>query len=367
MIQKMLIALAGVLLLALCALGISAFAYSREMAIDTSRGVQEAGYVRIGGIDQWVQIRGDDRTNPVLLILNGGPGFSTISSTRLFRDWEKHFTIVMWDQRGEGRTFQKTGAEGSGEMSIPRMTTDGIELSEYLRKRLKKDKIVALGFSWGSILGVGMVQQRPDLFHAYVGTGQVTDEQAMMAASYPLVLAKARSTGNQAAVEDLEAAGPPPWNPLGKALAWLIWSNAFDPGEIEWPRTVGSPAALIRRGLEQRKEAAGTLFSQQTMAGALLTASVLPYGKDFKVPVVFIQGSEDLAVVTGLVREYSDSIAAPQKEYVSLDGQGHSAMFRDPERFLSALIENVRPLALESHAVTGFWLGHHAAYGGLPT
>jgi len=344
-IRKLLIGLGAVLLLIGGVLAASAFAYSRFMTIDAGRGVNEAGYVRLGGIEQWVQIRGEDRDNPVLLILNGGPGYSTISSTPLFREWERQFTVVMWDQRGEGRTFLRAGAEGSGELSVDRMIADGIELTDHLRRRLGKQKIVALGFSWGSILGVGMVSKRPDLFHAYVGTGQITDEQAMMVASYPLVLAKARKAGNQAATNDLEAAGPPPWDPLQKSLAWLIWSNAFDPGEIRWPGGIFRPWARIRLAMEERKEGPGQLFSQQSLAPVLLTASILEH-RVFELPVVFIQGSDDLAVVTPLVKEYADSISAPTKRYVELEGQGHAAMFRAPGRFLAGLLEHVRPLAL---------------------
>lgn len=345
-LRKLLIAFGGFILVAGCVLGVSAFVYSHEMAIDTSKGIDEASFVRIGGIDQWVQIRGDDRNNPVLLILNGGPGFSTISATPLFRKWEKHFTVVMWDQRGEGRTFLKSGAGGSGEMTIERMTADGNEVSEYLRQHLKKEKIIALGFSWGSILGIGMVQRRPELFYAYVGTGQVTDERAMMRASYPLLLEKLRAAGNKQAVKDLEAAGPPPWNPLEKALAWLIWSNAADPGEVKWPRTLGLPWALIERDWQQRKESSGMAFTQQAMVQILLTASIRPYGNDFKLPVIFIQGSEDLAVVTPLVKAYAGQITAPSKDYVELKGQGHAAMFRDRDEFLQTLIEHVRPIAM---------------------
>src|SRR3954463_4840927 len=99
----------GALLLIVAAvLAFGAWQYNRQMAINTPNGINEAGYVRIGGIDQWVQIRGQDRGNPVLLWLNGGPGGSTIQMTYFFRDWEKHFTLVMWDQRGEGKTFARS-------------------------------------------------------------------------------------------------------------------------------------------------------------------------------------------------------------------------------------------------------------------
>jgi pimeloyl-ACP methyl ester carboxylesterase len=230
-------------------------------------------------------------------------------------------------------------------MTLERMTEDGIELAEHLRHRLHKDKIVLLGHSWGSVLGVSMVKRRPDLFAVYVGTGQVTNEAAMMASSWPMVLARARALGNQAAVNQLTAVGPPPWVPLEKSLAWLIWSNELDPGELKWPTTAALPWARFESWLAHRKELAGADYSQRAMYRTLLQTDVLSLGYEFDVPVVFIQGSEDLAVVTSLTKDYFDKIAAPRKDFVLLRNAGHMAMFRERDAFLAALVEHVRPLA----------------------
>ena len=134
-------------------------------------------------------------TNPVLLLLHGGPGDATNPwGYAGFRSWMKRFTVVQWDQRGSGRTLGRNGAALAPTITIDRMTQDGIELAELLRKTLQKDKIVLVGHSWGSTLGVFMAKARPDLFYAFVGTGQVADPGRNYAVAYDELLKKAQAT-----------------------------------------------------------------------------------------------------------------------------------------------------------------------------
>src|SRR5690242_9994177 len=80
-------------------------ANARRLAITTPNGIDESGYVRIGGIGQWISVRGEDRDNPVIVELHGGPGASNHIFIPRTREWERHFTIVRWDMRGSGLTF----------------------------------------------------------------------------------------------------------------------------------------------------------------------------------------------------------------------------------------------------------------------
>jgi predicted alpha/beta-fold hydrolase len=150
---------------------------ARALAIQSPNGVQEGMYVKIGGVDQWIQIRGEDRGNPVILFVHDGPGGSTIPISSGWQPWEKYFTIVQWDQRGAGRTFRMSGESIATTMTLSQMTQDGVEVAEYLRAHLHKDRIVLIGHSWGSFLGIHIVKQRPDLFLGFVGTGQVVGKQ----------------------------------------------------------------------------------------------------------------------------------------------------------------------------------------------
>ena len=148
---------------------------AQALVINTPNGIVEERFVRVGGIDQWIQIRGEDRDNPVLLVLHGGPGWPNAVFTLPLRPWERHFTVVQWDHRGAGKTLGRIGKVGSGEMSFNRRVADAIELVDFLRNYLRKDKVILLAESMGTLTGLPLVKQRPDLFYALVVTDLYVD------------------------------------------------------------------------------------------------------------------------------------------------------------------------------------------------
>ncbi len=355
-LKRIALLLAGLLALAAACLGFCALSYWNDMRIEGPRGISEAGYVRIGGIDQWVQIRGDDRDNPVLLWLNGGPGFTTIEQAYLFRAWERRYTVVMWDQRGEGKTFERSGTSVKDTMTLAQFTKDGIELAEYLAHRLQQRKIILLGHSFGSLLGVHIVHARPDLFCVYVGTGQLVNEQRTALASYPLLLERARVRGNRRAEQDLLAAGPPPYSEdVRQWIPLASWAEALDPAPREDEPPSASRIWFKLRGLLRLGEIAPGItpavqFSMSALWPDVVKDDLPSLGLRFDVPVVFIQGTEDITTVSALAREYFERIVAPSKRFVTLAGVGHLAIFTDRVTFLRALDEHVRPLAITDQA-----------------
>ena len=300
-----------------------------------ARGIHEARYVPIGGIEQWVQIRGDHRFNPVLLWLSGGPGASTIPSTSAYRSWEKVFTVVMWDEPGEGKTFELSGKSVAAAMTIHRMTDDGIKVAEFVCRRLHKRKIVLLGHSWGSILGIHMIRRRPDLFSAYVGTGQVVVLERNAEAAYPLLIQRAKEVHNAVAETQLEDVGPPPYPDSPKKWVWVKWANVLDPGQ-KGGGGVGQPAYIMQ----------GAMWSEGLMWNSILHDNLPALGTSFRVPIFFIQGAEDRLTVTKLARAYFDEIHAPEKQFIVLPNVGHLAIFTARDAFLRVLVARVLPVAL---------------------
>src|SRR5215471_4004910 len=267
---------------------------AREYAMSSANGIDEGSYVTIGGIEQWITIRGEDRSNPVLLFLHGGPGDVTNPwSFAFFAPWEKYFTVVQWDQRGAGRTLRKTGEAVASTMTVARMTQDGIELAEYLRKHLGKDKIIVVGHSFGTILELGMVRAKPELFYAYVGTGQVADGTKNYSAAYDAVLQKAQSTGNQQAIEELKRVGPPPYKSGEGYGVQRKWSNKFE-GSYEFLYGTTGLALVAPGGSVQDLN---DDFDGQILADVLVpqikSQGPKELGLEFSLPMFVFEGEED--------------------------------------------------------------------------
>lgn len=322
---------------------------AQALTIRVPNGINETMYVKIGGIDQFMQIRGEDRNNPVLLVLHGGPGGSLWPLAMLFLPWEKYFTIVQWDQRGTGRTFERTHPP-DGTMTIARMEKDGIEVTEFLRSHLNKEKIAVLGFSFGSILGIRMIRTRPDLYSAYVGTGQVVNLLKGYEIGYPYLLERARGAKDEEAVRELEGIAPFPTSDVARGAYRIFhkWLPVYeDDPDRRFEAQRGTLAMLSRLSPEAtlsdvRAELAGLEFSRTALATEEITTTDLPaLGLDFSIPIVFIEGEDDIITPPALSKPYLTSVSAPQKEFVSIPG-GHFAFLSDPDRFLKELMIHVR-------------------------
>ena len=168
--------------------------------------IEEAAFITIGGIEQWVTIRGDNGRNPLLLLVHGGPADVQSPLVSTYAPYEKDFVLVQWDQRGAGRTYAKNGAAG---VSAARIIADGIDLAERLRKRFPTQKLYLFGHSWGSVVATEMAQRRPDLLAAYVGTGQVASWAGQVQFQFDFLKQRYKEKGDTAALAALEAIGKP--------------------------------------------------------------------------------------------------------------------------------------------------------------
>jgi proline iminopeptidase len=295
-----------------------------------------------------VMIRGRSVENPLLVILHGGPGSSETAFFRSFNtSLEDAFTVVYWDQRGAGRSYNN--AIPAGSMSFDRFVADLNELIDGLLARFGKRRVVILGHSWGSALGVVYASRFPDKVAAYVGVGQVADMAASEAASYAFALAKAEDRGHRKAIKQLRAIGPPPhtMKAIGTERRWLMaMGGAFGPNlsfaRLVW-RALTSPEASV---LDLIRLVQGSRFSLRLLWPELLASNVQRDFRRFSMPVFFLLGRLDMQVVSSVAATYFDVIEAPHKELLWFEHSGHMAPFEEPELFNRVMVETVRPFAI---------------------
>ena len=345
-------AVAVILVLILAALGYRAWRQhenSVALAIDPKTGIEETMFVSLGGVPQWIQIRGDDRKNPVLLFVHGGPGSPVSPVSSLLRPWEKYFTVVMWDQRDAGKTFVRNGADR--EMSLPRVTADGIELAQFLCRHLAKRKVIVLGHSWGTMVGLGMIVQRPDLFSAYVGTGQVVSIAEKEPIDYARTMARLRAAHDEDGIRTLSASGAPPYPSEIQMRVERQMSERTDiPAERNILRNM-IPVGLaapdwslwdIYWSLQASDYAEDATFAADASYDARKFAT------DIRIPFFIINGALDHVTPTDLAKPYFDKMRAPLKQFVVLSGAGHSAVLTEPDVFLHELVTRVRPVVMSA-------------------
>lgn len=323
---------------------------AQQFAINPAKGIDESAYVTLGGIAQWITIRGQNRDNPVLLLVHGGPGDVTTNWTfALFAPWLDHFTLVQWDERGAGRTLKKSGPAIADTITLDRLTQDGVELADYLRKHLKKDKIFIVCHSFGSILGLLMARAKPECFHAYVGTGQVGDSTRNYSVAYDALLAKARSLGNQSAIDDLTRVGPPPYKSGEGFQAQRRWANSFEGADLFLMSTFGYGLVAPGYSVEDINDSGdGQILSAEQLVPQTKSLTPRDLGLKFAIPIFVIQGAEDFNTPAALAKNYLESLEAPHKEFIPIPDAGHFAVFMRPKQFLAELLKHVAPLATSS-------------------
>ena len=324
---------------------------TNTIATKNSQPLEEGTFVKINGIPQWLTIRGSDYRNPALLILSGA-GSALSRMAPFFAPWEQEFTLVQWDQPGAGATHGKNGEGETDPLTLDRITADAITVAEFVRQRLRPEKIAVLGISGGSIIGLKALKQRPELLSAYVGTGQGVNWLRQEQIGYIMVLEQARAAGDQGAIAELEMIGAPPYKDAAtdaiksKYCGRLTPTEqaflaSLDPAIMAAVRTPPAGASWVAQGLAVVDPRATAMAAYEKLRGEILDFDAYQMSMSFDVPMFFFQGDRDAYTVTSEVEAYAAKIQAPQKLFVHIPGGGHSAFFlRDV--FLGLLTNHVR-------------------------
>ncbi|MFE7632034.1 alpha/beta fold hydrolase [Kocuria sp. NPDC057446] len=307
--------------------------------------VAELTTVAIGGHEQSIMIRGHDRDNPVLLFLEGGPGGTALGAMRASgQGLEEDFVVAVWDQRGTGKSL--SALEPTATMTVEQMVADTVAVADHLRNRFGQEKIYLVGSSWGTTLGVLAVQQAPEKFHAYVGSGQMVDQQETDRRMYAETLAWAERTGETDFAQRLRDNGPPPYTDM------LAYPDALstNPEYRDFPHGDDfDPASQYPVSLFVEEY---TLTEQVRAMGGIIDTFAVLYPQlqdiDFRrdvpelgVPVYVVEGAHESPGRSDLAVEWFEDLDAPDKELVVLDRSGHTPHLDQPSRFHDVMIDTV--------------------------
>jgi pimeloyl-ACP methyl ester carboxylesterase len=311
----------------------------------TKMAVDSLEAIRAGGTTQWIRIRGADASNPVLLLIQQGPGLPMINEARRFEHLlglEQVFTVVYWDQRGCGRSLR--GRAGRTGVSMDLMVADTVSLLEYLRNRFGGKTNIA-GFSFGAALAALAAAQRPDLAATLVATGMDIDGAAAASGAYEFALRIARQRGNRRATRQLEAIGPPPHLTSKQFGTRVRWASNF--GGVTLNQTYASLArGLVSSLVRCADYSAGDVI--RTIRGVTATqAALLPdlAAMDLTrtlpridVPVVMVQGRHDQVAPGESAQQYASSLQAPRKQLIWFENSAHTPHLDEPARFREVLL-----------------------------
>lgn len=307
--------------------------------------IAELTTVDINGHDLAMMIRGHSIDNPVLLFLAGGPGGSELGSMRNhLPGLEEHFTVVTWDQRGAGKSYSEL--DPTETITLDGYIDDTIDVTNYLRERLGQDEIYVLGQSWGTTLGVFAVQQHPELYRAFIGTGQMVSQLATDTTFYRDTLEWATANDNSDLVNELEAIGPPPYDEMLNYETALAHEQDVYPYD-HTPNDEGQGQMSENLIADEY-----TLVDEVHILGAFMDtfAALYPQLQDidfratateFEVPMFFVQGAHEADGRADVFAEWYPMIDAPITDLAVLDTSGHRPLFEQPDQFVDYVVDTV--------------------------
>ena len=343
MIAILLLAAAVVLLVAIRA--VWQHRAAERIRISSPNGIDSLEKLRLGGVDQWIQIRGQDRTKPVLLFLHGGPGFPQMPFSHLDAELEKDFIVVHWDQRGAGKSYSWSIPEES--MRVAQFVSDTRELAQILLKRFNTQKCFLVAHSWGSLVGALTVARHPELFHAYVSIGQLAGLPETQQVRYEFALDSAQKDNNEKAVVELNRIGRPPHQSFDSCKVMEKWISHYSKEE----HRPLPPSRFLRLAFSSpayswfdlAKIPFGFKYSFKHLWREIFyDENLFKEAPRIEVPVYLLVGRHDWVVTADVAQRYFEAVDAPRgKQLVWFEESAHWPHFAESQKYRDVLANTV--------------------------
>ncbi len=300
----------------------------------------------IGGMQQYATLRGVDKSKPVLLYLHGGPGFPEVALAKEYSQFlEENFVVVHWEQRGAGKSYHD-----NANPSVEQLIEDTKELSILLAKEFNQEKIHLLGHSWGTFLGMLTLHRYPELFHTYIGIGQVCNQYKAEEISLAWIKEQAIKRGKKREIKRVATFTLPQKDaPISSWKSYMNKQRAFviHYGGSTYEKT--NSIKIIKDLLfateytlsEKIKFIKGIGASFDALWLDVVAVDLGETIDKVDVPIYIFQGKHDYQTATSVAKEFFDHIEAPSKKFYLFEHAAHSPHFEEVEKFNAILKEEI--------------------------
>lgn len=342
---------AGILLLLILILLFYRFYLRYSTKIDTINGISSLEEITLGDLKQWIFIRGTDQKNPIMIFLHGGPGEPALgmsSSRKLDAELIKHYTVVHWDQRGAGKTYNSQIPVDS--MTLDRLVEDCNELIDYLRNRFQTQKVFIVAHSSGTLIGIKTAHRYPEKIHAYVGVSQVINDYEQQRISYEFIVEEANKSGNVKDQIAIKEVGPPTYETPEKEFekARLIIKYGGMMHDFSMKKMLGIVIAYFTSPEYSLSEALRTIrgkglkFTTNSLWQEIIHINFTKEIESIKAPIYFFGGKSDMITPTVLVEDFYKGLDAEKgKKLIIFENSGHWPMMEEKEKYQDFLINVV--------------------------
>lgn len=354
-LKSVAVGLLAVIVLIVCIILIARLVKSVKSKIKTDSGICENQYVKLGGIEQFIQIRGEDVNNQVIIFLHGGPGNTMTPTAYSYQlELESEYTFVNWDQRGSGRTYYKNpNLDVKTELSTEILVNDLNDLVDYINEKLNKDKVIIMGHSWGSLIGSEYIIQHPEKVSRYIGIGQVVSLKDGYVYSAKEAIKKANEAGDDSTEKRLKIATEVfentstlkefDFNNFMKMQQYSMKYNSYE-GEISTPkmlwRIITSPHLTledIKWFFKSSNPDNLIKLQEPLLQDCFFCLNLNDFGNKYEVPVNYITGECDVSTPAELLKPYYNNMEAPEKTLTIIPNTGHLPFIDNPKEFAKVL------------------------------
>ena len=304
-------------------------------------------YINVNGVPQWIYYMIGEYDKPVILFLHGGPGTPETPFIQAYnQNLTQHFTVVCWEQRGAGRSFMKKKIPPKS-MTMSQFIEDAHVVTQFIKNKFKKDKIILMGHSWGTLLGIKTIKKYPDDYSHYVALAQTSDAYTEELLIYDWLIDESQKRKNKKAIRQLQNVEKPQ---RGKKVSYkdlktkLKWVNEFGGAAFYGEKNsfwklvkcvLKAPMYTFKDKIKYLKSEKWTL---QFLYDQIASVNLFEEIKALEVPIVFFHGTGDYQVPIAVAKSYFIKLEAKNKKFIEMNGCAHGLLIEKPEKFLSLLL-----------------------------